>query len=45
MIVPPFLPDPPEVRSDILDYYFATQRYDRDVRARGNDAPDPNRFF
>jgi N-sulfoglucosamine sulfohydrolase len=28
--VPPFLPDAPEVRSDILDYYFAVQRFDRD---------------
>ena len=31
--VPPFLPDTPEVRSDILDYYFAVERYDRDVGA------------
>jgi uncharacterized sulfatase len=30
-IVPPYLPDTPEVRSDICDYYFAVQRYDRDV--------------
>lgn len=29
--VPPYLPDTPEVRSDILDYYFAVQRYDREV--------------
>ena len=29
--VPPFLPDVPEVRSDILDYYFEVQRFDRDV--------------
>jgi arylsulfatase A-like enzyme len=29
--VPPFLPDTPEVRSDLLDYYFAVQRYDRDT--------------
>src|SRR5207249_1157187 len=29
--VPPFLPDSPEVRGDILDYYFAVQRYDRDT--------------
>jgi len=29
--VPPFLPDTPEVRGDICDYYFAVQRYDRDV--------------
>ena len=26
--VPPFLPDHPEVRSDILDYYFEIQRFD-----------------
>jgi N-sulfoglucosamine sulfohydrolase len=31
--VPPFLPDTPEVRSDILDYYFEVQRFDRDVGA------------
>jgi len=31
VFVPPFWPDTPEVRSDILDYYFATQRFDRDV--------------
>lgn len=29
--VPPFLPDTPEVRSDLLDYLFAVQRYDRDT--------------
>jgi N-sulfoglucosamine sulfohydrolase len=29
--VPPYLPDTAEVRSDILDYYFAVQRFDRDV--------------
>jgi arylsulfatase A-like enzyme len=29
--VPPFLPDVPEVRGDILDYYFAVQRFDRDL--------------
>ena len=29
--VPAFLPDTPEVRGDILDYYFAVQRYDRDT--------------
>jgi uncharacterized sulfatase len=33
VVVPPFLPDTPEVRSDICDYYFAVQRYDRDVGA------------
>ena len=31
VFVPPDLPDTPEVRSDICDYYFAVQRYDRDV--------------
>jgi arylsulfatase A-like enzyme len=31
VIVPPFLPDTPEVRSDILDYYFEVQRFDRQV--------------
>ena len=29
--VPPYLPDTPEVRGDILDYYFAVQRFDREV--------------
>lgn len=29
--VPPYLPDTPEVRSDILDYYFEVQRFDREV--------------
>ena len=29
--VPPFLPDTPEVRSDLLDYYFEVQRFDREV--------------
>ena len=29
--VPPYLPDTPEVRGDICDYYFAVQRYDRDT--------------
>ncbi|HEO70478.1 MAG TPA: hypothetical protein ENN80_04390, partial [Candidatus Hydrogenedentes bacterium] len=29
--VPPFLPDAPEVRSDILDYLFEIQRFDREV--------------
>jgi arylsulfatase A-like enzyme len=31
VVVPSFLPNTPEVRSDILDYYFAVQRYDHDV--------------
>jgi len=29
--VPPFLPDTPAVRSDILDYYFEIERFHRDV--------------
>ena len=29
--VPPYLPDTPEVRSDICDYYFAVERFDREV--------------
>jgi uncharacterized sulfatase len=29
--VPPFLPDVPEVRNDLLDYYFAIERFDRQV--------------
>jgi N-sulfoglucosamine sulfohydrolase len=29
--VPPFLPDVPEVRADILDYYFEIERCDRNV--------------
>jgi arylsulfatase A-like enzyme len=29
--VPPFLADTPEVRSDILDYYFEVERFDRTV--------------
>ena len=29
--VPGFLPDTPEVRSDLLDYYFEVQRFDRDL--------------
>ncbi len=32
--VPPWLPDTPEVRSDILDYYFEVQRFDRDIGQR-----------
>src|SRR5256885_5430331 len=31
VVVPPYLPDTPEVRGDMLDYYFAVQRFDRDV--------------
>ena len=29
--LPPFLPDDPEVRSDILDYYFEIERFDRQL--------------
>lgn len=29
--VPPYWPDSPEVRGDILDYYFEVQRFDREV--------------
>ena len=29
--VPPFLPDTPEVRGDLLDYYVEVQRFDREV--------------
>lgn len=29
--VPPFLPDTPTVRSDIADYYFEVQRFDREL--------------
>jgi uncharacterized sulfatase len=29
--VPPVFPDTPEVRSDICDYYWEVQRFDRDV--------------
>jgi arylsulfatase A-like enzyme len=31
VVVPPFLPDTPEVRNDILDYYFEVERFDREV--------------
>lgn len=31
--VPPFLPDTPEVRADILDYAFEVERFDRSVGA------------
>ncbi len=33
VVVPPSLPDTPEVRSDLCDYYFAVQRYDRETGA------------
>lgn len=31
VVVPPYLPDAPAVRSDILDYYAEVQRFDRQV--------------
>ncbi len=31
VVVPAYLPDTPEIRSDILDYYVEVQRFDRDV--------------
>lgn len=31
VVVPPSLPDTPEVRDDILDYYFEVRRFDRAV--------------
>jgi arylsulfatase A-like enzyme len=31
--VPGYLPDTPEVRNDLLDYYFEVQRFDRDLGA------------
>lgn len=31
VVVPPYWPDTPEVRSDILDYYYAVQRFDAEV--------------
>jgi arylsulfatase A-like enzyme len=31
VIVPPYLPDTPEIRSDVLDYYVEVQRFDHDV--------------
>lgn len=31
VVVPPWLPDTPEVRNDILDYYWEVQRFDREV--------------
>ena len=29
--LPEFLPDTPEVRSDLLDYYYEVERFDRDL--------------
>jgi uncharacterized sulfatase len=33
VVVPPFLPDTLTVRKDILDYYFAVERFDREAGA------------
>jgi uncharacterized sulfatase len=33
VVVPPFLPDAPEVRSDILDYYYEIEHFDRHLGA------------
>ena len=33
IVVPSFLPDTPEVRSDIADYFFEIERFDREVGA------------
>ena len=33
VVVPAFLPDTPEVRSDILDYYYEVERLDREAGA------------
>jgi arylsulfatase A-like enzyme len=31
VMVPAFLPDTPEIRQDLLDYYFEVERFDREV--------------
>lgn len=31
VVVPPYYPDRPEIRSDVLDYYFEVQRFDDSV--------------
>ena len=31
VVVPPFLPDTPEVRGDVADYYLEVERFDRSV--------------
>ncbi len=31
LVVPPYFPDTPEVRADILDYYFEVNRFDNQV--------------
>jgi N-sulfoglucosamine sulfohydrolase len=33
VFVPPYLPDTPEVRGDICDYYFEVERFDRELGA------------
>jgi len=30
-VVPPYWPDTPEIRSDILDYYYEVERFDREL--------------
>ena len=31
VVVPPYWPDTPEIRSDILDYYYVVERFDREL--------------
>jgi N-sulfoglucosamine sulfohydrolase len=31
VVVPPYWPDTPEVRADLLDYYWLVERFDRDI--------------
>ena len=31
VVVPAYLPDTPEVRNDLLDYYFEIERFDREI--------------
>jgi len=34
VVVPAWLPDTPEIRNDICDYYFEVQRFDREIGER-----------
>jgi N-sulfoglucosamine sulfohydrolase len=34
VVVPPWLPDTPAVRNDLLDYYFEVRRFDRELGER-----------
>lgn len=34
VVLPPWLPDTPAVRNDVLDYYFEVQRFDRELGQR-----------